>query len=335
MQIICKLLPLVLLASALSLSSCVNQVKDAPKTQVQDTTKGKDTLSRLAIVFNIPDSNSILTVDFHAAMTPSWQKNYRIDWNFGDSTGIISKFDTSNLTHYFQKFGAYLVTLSVIDTISKTVLGKTSVLLDIEDNAIDTNYLHGFTKLSMSFSGVKQYDTGQAIVDFNMTGFQKGNGSFSNIQWNGTIFTYNGRSSWQDVHKPDPNNPNTWYYYNGDEVISIQGSISRSGYIVDSGLFNFDHSERNSSYHYFDCEEHGNLMQFQSLPYTIKDSSNLTYSFSGPHLNNIITSYLEYNFSQSQLSYFICNPIKNYNDISSKILWDQQPSPTLTLTFSK
>ncbi|MFI5263400.1 MAG: PKD domain-containing protein, partial [Candidatus Kapaibacterium sp.] len=145
MRIFCKILPLVLLASAFSLSSCVNEVKKPVKTQIQDT------LSQLKIVYSIPDSNQILTVNFHALMTPPWQKNYRIDWNFGDSTGVISKFDISNLTHYYQKYGSYLVTLSVFDTVSKTVLGETSALLDLEDNTIDTNLLHKLTNFSLFF----------------------------------------------------------------------------------------------------------------------------------------------------------------------------------------
>ena len=151
MRKICCILPLVLLASLLSLSSCVNEVKNPAKTQTQDT------LSQLKIIYSIPDSNNILTVNFHAFMTPPWQKNFCIDWNFGDSTGVISKFDTSNLTHYYQKYGSYLVTLSVFDTVSKTVLGKTSILLNLEDNAIDTNYLHGFRGIQLSFFCARQY----------------------------------------------------------------------------------------------------------------------------------------------------------------------------------
>src|SRR5689334_6178392 len=134
MKVIPNIVTVLLLASAISLSSCVNEVKIPPKTLTQDT------LSQLAILYSIPDSNDLLAVDFHALVAP-WKQNYRLDWNFGDSTHIISKFDTSNLTHYFQKFGSYQVTLSIFDTVSKTILGKTSVLLDLKDNAIDTNFL--------------------------------------------------------------------------------------------------------------------------------------------------------------------------------------------------
>src|SRR5947208_2338792 len=136
MHTIFKLIPLLLLTSAISLSSCVNEVKNNPtKTQTQDT------LSQLKIVFNIPDSNKILAVNLHAEIMP-WKKNYRLDWDFGDSTGIISRFDTSDLTHHYGNYGFYFVTLSIFDTVIKAVLGKTSVVLDLEDNAIDTNFLH-------------------------------------------------------------------------------------------------------------------------------------------------------------------------------------------------
>src|SRR5881275_2881730 len=117
MKSVPNILLLPALAFAMSLSSCVNEVKNNPtKTQTQDT------LSNLAIIYSITDSNYILAVNFHAVMTPPWQKNYRLDWNFGDSTGLISRYDTSNLSHNYKKSGSYLVALNVFDTVSKTVL---------------------------------------------------------------------------------------------------------------------------------------------------------------------------------------------------------------------
>jgi hypothetical protein len=261
-------------------------------------------------------------------MSPPWKSNYRIDWNFGDGPIIFSKFDTSNLAHYYLSYGSYLVTLSVFDTVSKTVIGKTSATLNLQDNAIDMNYLHTFTRLSMIFSGVRQYDTGQATINMIMTDFNN-NDSVPNIQWDGSIFTVKGQASWSYIAKPDTNNMNTWsnnYFF---EVITITGSISHSGNTIDSESYTFDHNEQHAIPNHPYCESNGNFLHIQSLPFTKKDSKSIMYHFSGTQLKNIMSSYLEYGSGMT----INCNPPKDYYDIASKILWDQQPS--LTVTFSQ
>ena len=254
MRTISKLLPLVLLASALSLSSCVNQVKDTPKTQAHDT------LSQLQIVYGIPDSNQVLTVHFHAVMTPLWQKNYRIDWNFGDSTGLISKFDTSNLTHYYQKDGSYLLTLSIFDTISKIILGKTSVILDLGINAIDTNYLHGFTKMDLFFSAKcicpSQKDSN---VVFNYNSIP--------IQWNGKHYTYTGYSS-----------------PTGGGDISFSGNAITFGWLKYSSKSWYAYGTHGINTNY-----ENKFIEFNSLP-NFRNDDSIIFSKSGKNLiPNIIT----------------------------------------------
>jgi PKD domain len=289
MRTISKLLPLVLLASVLSLCSCVNQVKDVPKMQTQDT------LSQLKIVYTIPDSNNILTVDFHAIMTPPWQKNYRIDWNFGDSTGMISKFDTSNLTHYFQKFGSYSVTLSVYDTVLKTVLGETKVMLDIENNAIDTNYLHGFTKIAIYFSA---FCDGDSLVNIIYNEFQ--------IHWNGTQFSGNY------------------------SVPNIIGNIRRSGVMIDSGSF-FSNDYTVTQIRVGPRVDGRKIMfKYESIPITDSNAYSLQYSFVGSDLSSKVIDFSDETYelinNYVQFSHVITK---------DHILWDHQPPPYLTIKFYK
>ena len=151
--------PILLLAFAISLSSCVNEVKNSAKA--------KDTLARLMINYNIPDSNNILAVNFNALLIPPWKSQYRIDWNFGDSTGMISKFDTSILTHYYKDYGSHLVSLSIVDTITKQILGKTSIILDLQNNAIDTSIYFQFNKVRISFSGSEIYTESNGMQNLN------------------------------------------------------------------------------------------------------------------------------------------------------------------------
>ena len=306
---ISTLLSLLLLASALSLGSCVNEVKNPVKTQ--------DTLSKLKIVYNIPDSNEVLAVHFHAVMTPPWQKNYRIDWNFGDSTGIISKFDTSNLLHNFQKYGSYQVTLSVFDTVSKSILGKNSMLIDLEDNAIDTNFLHAFKNVSMIFSGVRQYDSGRNVMNLTMNNFQTLDPYYqscpsliSRIQWYGNSFTLYSEIS-QDVI----------------ERIWINCYISHTGNSIDSGNYIYRHIKSEIYPHGFSELDQKAFLQYHNLPLIRKDYDTIIFSFKGSNLKNLIPQY-----SDSTGMYYYYNPSSNK---LRTVLWDEIPNPSLTVIFYK
>jgi hypothetical protein len=309
---ICKTLPLLLLASALSLSSCVNEVKNPPKALAQDT---------VAIVYSIPDSNNILIVDFHAAMTSPWQKNFRLDWNFGDSTGIISKFDTSNLTHYYQKFGSYVVTLSVFDTVLKNVLGKTSVLLDLIDNPIDTNFLHGFTKVKIYFSGKGKYsgmDTALTSIIYNS----------SAVQWLNHQFSAPDNYSYHTV-TPDPNYGNDLITSGAGKTIFIS-TISYSGYRIQSGIYQTSSFQQQG--YKFGPGPYGGSVQtnlmYVNLPLISKNTDSMVYSFKGSQLQTQITQIQDSSTSTNSGTVF-------GTVVLQSILWDQQPPPILTVTFSK
>jgi len=323
MKVRLNIFAVLLLASALSLSSCVNQVNQ-PKSQ--------NTLSHLAIIYSIPDSNKILTVDFHAIMTPPWQKNYRIDWNFGDSTGIISKFDTSNLIHNYQKYGSYLVTLSIFDTVSKAVLGKTSIPLDLENNVIDTNFLKRFTKCTILFFGIREYndhnfDQNSGISDrivsdttLRMGIILHGSYSIPSLTWNGNHFQVFAHGSWRD-------SLNYWQFDNGSEGFMLSGDISFSGNAIDSGLFQYSYNYNQSLRIGQGSDHSGTMFQFITVPFQNKDTNSMTFFYQGQSLQSHIIQYKDSsngNFNNSGYSKKLIN-----------ILWNQPPTPTLTVTFSK
>ena len=323
MRTISKLLPLVLLASALSLSSCVNQVKDSPKTQVQDTTKGKDTLSRLVIVYNIPDSNNILSVSFHASMTPSIQKNFRLDWDFGDSSGIIPRFDTNSLIHNFKNFGSHIVSLSVTDTERKILVRKVSDTLLIMNNAIDTNYLHEFTKVSLQFSCEKLYGT---ILDEGDLGTSLYNGTLSNIRWVGSQFELTSSYSWDyfDTSLGPPNEVQNHY----SKTFSVKGQISQTGKQIDSGLFVYHFFSSYSKLHHRGGSDRYINLIYKLIPQIKQDSNSMVFSFSGISLQSFVSEFSDRTDAGDNMDSWVDRQL-------SKVLWDQPPIPVLTVTFSK
>jgi hypothetical protein len=306
----------LLLAAAflMSLGSCVNEVKNIPQ----------ETLSRLSIVF-VPDSNSLLKVKFHAAMTPTWQKHYRLDWTFGDSTGVISKFDTSGLDHYYQNFDSYLVTLSVFDTIAKVTLGRTSLLVDLKVSAFDTNYLHSFTKikinLSCSATVTVQQHKGGIIDTFTRSSFSLNFGnslnghSTSSINWNGPNFSVD--TSTKDSYSSLKEKSKT------SELYIYQGSISN---VMNGSCFsNYAHSQSGLSVGYQD-DSISQSLTFNSIPVLRKKTDSLVFILNDATLQSHISS----------IYYYDLNKDYDYQTtILQTVLWDKLPSAELTITFYK
>jgi len=310
----CKILPLVLLATLVSLSSCVNEIKNPTKTQTQDTTKGKDSIGRLAINYNIPDSNNILSVAFHASMTPSMPKNFRLDWDFGDSSGIFSRFDTNNIAHNFKGFGLHIVSLSVIDTQTKAIVSKTSDTLVLIDNAIDTNYLHQFEYIKIFFTP----------LDTNLFFYPVGE-CFSNpvVTWNGNFFHLVATCDW------DYGSYQNWNLDQGTEQIEFSGHISYSGNQIDSGSLIYYYYDYQAPRGGFLHASQGTILKYEAIPLSGRYSNSLEFSFSGPDLQNKIQAFRDSSYTQANL-------ITNYHEATYQdILWGQKPPITLTIIFYK
>ncbi|MEP7235069.1 MAG: hypothetical protein ABI778_07215 [Ignavibacteriota bacterium] len=315
--------PILILAFAISLSSCVNEVKSPQEAQ--------DTLARLAINYNIPDSNHLLAVDFKVLITPPWKPEYRIDWNFGDSTGIISKFDTSILPHYYQKYGSYFVTLSVVDTLRRTTLGSTStsIVLDSINEWVDTNYLHLFTRCKIVFYGIREYDKNQrdghitkTWIDYDST-ITMANFPFDGnplVKWYGRHFQIDAGTSWSD-------SLNYWQKSYGYKGFILSGDISYTGNSIDTGSFSNRYHNYQSLRAGQGTDDQGAIFQYRMIPIQKKDLDSLSFLYRGETLQQHITQFRD-------SSYGIFN---NYEYIYKlkDVLWDKQPTPTLTITFSK
>ncbi len=292
------ILPFLLLAFVISLSSCVNEVKNPPKAQ--------DSLARLVINYNIPDSNNILAVDFNALITPAWKPQYRIDWNFGDSTGLISKFDTSILPHYYKKFGSYLVTLSVVDTVTKAIVGRTSasIVLDSINQLIDTNYLHQFTKMDLFFSArcicPARTDSIEILKYTNLP-----------IEWQGRRCKISQS-----------------YYGN----LAGKVDISANGLNIDSSsLDDISSSWRAVGYHGIITSIFIKSLKFKS-PINFKNADSMLFSSSRKNLSSNIVSLVDSTFD------IYGTMIGGYSgQVPTKkfVLLDGQPLPVLTVKFYK
>ncbi len=303
------------MASALSLGSCVNEVKNPEKPQ--------DTLSSLAIMYSIPDSNEILTVHFHAEMTPTWQKRYRIDWNFGDSTGIISKFDTINLSHKYQKSGSYLVTLSVFDTVSKTVLGKASITIDIIDNGIDPNFLHGFTLVDLSFVVAGQYNRGGQL-DSSTYSISFGNAQLP-IVWNGNSFHINDS---HDTSFIDMANGGSSSYHR--TRLSMGLHISHSGSQIDSGWYSFDTWDSIRQQLGIAVFNKGRYVQYLSLPRNFISKDSMVFFYSGSGLQSKIMQAKD-SIAEVECGCTFPPTYPPATRLITALLWDKQPTPFLKI----
>jgi len=232
MPMICKILPLVLLAFALSLSSCVNEVKNPVKTQTQDTV------------------------------------------------------------------------------------------------AIDTNYLHGFTKVKIYFSGKGKYLGLISGMDTSLTSISYNSSAAQTTQWLNNQFSALYNYSYHTVTH-DPNFGNDLTTSGATNIIFIS-TISDSGYRILSGVYKYSASQEQG--YKFGPGPYGSSVQtslvFLNLPLISKNADSMVYSFKGSQLQTQITQIQDSSTSTDSNIGTVVD-----NSVLKSILWDQQPS--LTVTFSK
>lgn len=295
----------------------------------------QDTLSQLRIIYAIPDSNDILAVNFHIALTPSWQKNFRIDWNFGDSTGIISKFDTSILPHYYLKFGTYQVNLSVIDTSNKTLLGKTSVIVDLEDNPIDTNFLRGFTRIDISFSVATEnqdFSTGNMSSSNFSISYKGNNPPFTpTILWRKNNIQIYGSHS--DSHAEYDQYGHQIAQMSSGESFSLGCVISHAGYKIDSGWYKNSSDEYDITQHTWVFGNSVKSINYQSLDRIFISADSIVFSNSGNELQSKVIQVQD--SSDAIMTTTLPPPSHGSGYLLKNILWGQPPTPILRVTLYK
>jgi hypothetical protein len=214
-------------------------------------------------------------------------------------------------------------------------LGKTSLLIDLEDNPIDTNFLHGFTKVDISFFVASEnfdFSSGKIIP------------STINLSYNGNNPPYTPTFTWRKNNVQISGS----YYDNHAEYnqfgyqtaqisrgggFSIGFTISRSGYQIDSGGYSVSSSDRTITQHTWVFGNSVTSFICQSLPRLFFSKDSMVFTYSGNELQSYITQVQDSN------NYIVTTMLPPPNHGSGyhleNTMWDQQPPPFLRIKFYK
>lgn len=177
---------------------------------------------------------------------------------------------------------------------------------------IDTNYLHGLAKVQILFS----YSDSMGVFHHTTRG------TIPHINWNGNYFILNAYYMWRD-------SSSVWNRDGGSESFTLTGHISFSGDKIDSGSFKYDYGFDYMNRPGEGTDNRETILKYELLPFQESDSNKLEYSLMGTALESIITQYRDSTYGGYQLNKY------SYELDKNKILWNEQPPPTLTVTFSK
>jgi hypothetical protein len=216
-----------------------------------------------------------------------------------------------------------------------------SCIYEIKDEAgspIDTNYLHGFTKVDLSFTAATQYmmnsgekdTTSRITILFNnyMSGIQ------SATSWNGNTIQISGNthSNYQGF---DQNHQQT------SETSQASGfmlscNISRAGNQIDSGFFSQYYSQNSNSLisHSYIIDNTGIVIHFQYLDQTLISPDSIIFSIYGNSTGSKVTQVHDStNFIFS--SYLPPPGARGEGHILKNVLWGVRPFPILRVKLYK
>ncbi len=251
---------------------------------------------------------------FHPSIEPQSKKTWRLLWDFGDSSLQLEMNDTSDVFHHFNNFGVYTVTLSILDTEQHLVLRKTTFVIVLKDSMIDTNYLYAFKKVTILFRSAREYTSG----DLDTTDLIMANNQ--SINWKGKHFNFY-------TSKSDYSGTSSGYHSSWNSSYNIDGWVSDNGKQIDSGSY-LSIKDEDVFIRTGEGHTHSKAsLNFHSLPSTEANQTTLVYSFSGDALTQLISKFEDIKNQSFNL--------KPSGHSLIKVLWDQQPTPTLIVTFSK
>jgi hypothetical protein len=199
---------------------------------------------------------------------------------------------------------------------------------------LDTNYLHGFSKIKISFSAIGQYhyvfdyyghDTSRqdSIIPTNHIP-QIGDTTLQ-ISWDGRNFHVlkDTGYSYSDTGNGYNGSIEKYHYFQ-----EIKGSISDQNKILDtlSNVFN-DYVYRNELHTREDLHDSESVV-LRSLPLSIMNTDILTFSFEGKSLKDKIIS-IKHNILVFDASGFVFS-----SDFLQSVSWDVG-KPIITITFYK
>jgi hypothetical protein len=199
---------------------------------------------------------------------------------------------------------------------------------------IDTNYLHGFTKIKISFSALGQHhyvfdyhghDTSRqdSIVPTNHIP-QIGDTSLR-ISWNGRNFHVLRGTDYSHVDSPFVYNSVIQKYHYFQE---ITGKISSQSEMLDTltDVFN-DYIYLNALHTYEDLHDSESIV-LHSIPLSITNTNILTFFFVGKSLKDKIVG-VNHNILTYDTNGFISS-----SDFLQSVSWDVG-QPMITITFYK
>ena len=216
----------------------------------------------------------------------------------------------------------------------------------VESTPIDTNYLHRFTKVKISFYGTLQYfDTstdysgkfnnslGQYTkritlgVQSNFSDFYISLGTSERdflITWKGNLFYINGYA-YHDTSYSWNGNPYTEVGISSNERFLFYGGISQSGNQIDSLHGSYTGGVDFINMHYKENDNAKQSLELKQLPNFLQSSDTLAFSATGNQLESMINVFHDRS-SQVYNEQLRLHELKN-------ILWDASVAPVLTVTF--
>jgi hypothetical protein len=314
MGFLVKIFPVILLASIFGLSSCVNEVKN-------DATQG--TAPKISVTYNILDSNNILSVKFRPLLSAPMASKYRLDWNFGDYSTVVQRFDTNAVNHTYQNHGRYIISLSLVDTVSKLDISEATDTIVLDGDLVDTSYLHQFKNIALEFTAACHYHQFGTPNDstYNLTYDSKSRFDNYKIKWSDRRFDFT-------THEDVTSNANDWEERIRD--VSVACTISHGGNLVDSGMFLYHDLLTARSNRTDLVTNNWALLRFQYLPQIFMSNDSMVYTFSGNLLHFIVSEVQDSNFIGSAPGPV---PTNLFTNGLKEIFWDKLPAPYLKIKF--
>ncbi|MBS1903991.1 MAG: hypothetical protein JSS75_09825 [Bacteroidetes bacterium] len=329
----------------------VTLVDTITRSTVTDTTfalKVRDSIPAppaVSIEYSVPDPAARSMLAFRAVSLPRLPNGVRFDWEFGDTPGAVSSFDTAGILHLYKISGGYRVKLTVLDTSDLSTVTVSTRDLVLRDDPVllhdlsDTAYLHSFTGVSVMLNGVvvdtvtdeSQHRTvSTAVIGKSLsydegpiyTGGGIGYGPLvENISWRGSTVEYQTHNSWSQSNG-NPYNPSG---SSGSTETSVAGTIDPT----DNSLhaMKFTASYRYDSYGQAMRSGGGSTIALSvySLKVESATSDRLVCSASGDAFKAALKSFAAahghfYNY---------------YGDsgVFGPLLWDTLPVPSVRVVF--
>lgn len=207
---------------------------------------------------------------------------------------------------------------------------------DTSSVPIDTNFLHGFKNISLTFSGRCQYNYVSIPMqpDTILRASYKTINSLIRytIDWTGKYCKLSANMDTGFSHGPDSNG--LGYAGTNKNIINMECYISGGGKQIDSGKFSSYSYEYWISTHTYNYRSKSTLLRYQFLPQMSITDDSIVYSFSGDQLQANVKEIRD-----SSIDIMSTYPIPRtgvkYRDGLKEMLWDKQPLPILTIKFTK